>query len=116
MRHIFADILHFCHNLLCFSRKKGIRKAFPQVVHGQWRRMQHIIGIKPVIAQFVKYYLVSRKVENLLRKQLLQAVDCKQQGRFTKLIGMHSVTNMPDRADCKENLQIRITCRHTGNQ
>ena len=75
-----------------------------------------IIGIKPVIAQFVKYYLVSRKVENLLRKQLLQAVDCKQQGRFTKLIGMHSVTNMPDRADCKENLQIRITCRHTGNQ
>ena len=40
--------------------------------------MKHVIGIIAIITQFIQNDLIRRKVEHMIRKELLQAVDGKQ--------------------------------------
>ena len=89
-----------------FAHYSGIRKAFPQVVHGQWRRMQHIIGIKPVIAQLVHHNFESRKITGK-RKLFHQFIDSQMKRTFAYGILTGAVFPVTNGAYRENYLQIR---------
>lgn len=56
------------------------------------------------------------EIENMFWESGLQLIHGKQQGSFTELVGMHSVTHVADGADGKQYFQPGNPRQQTGKQ
>ena len=70
--------------------------------------MNQVVSIKPVVAQLVHHYLISRKIQTHIRTLPTQAVHGKQQHRLAQLVGMQSIALMSYRAHRKHHLHVRV--------
>ncbi len=74
------------------------------MVGGNIRRVNHVGGIKTVVAKFVVHDFICREITcvNILEAQ---SVGCYQQVGLAYAVGMESVGFMPDRAYCVKDFE-----------
>ena len=107
------DGLPFTQVVMCLCTEISLAKGFPNIVHGLWGGMEHVFGIKPIVAQGIIHDFIGRKIVG--RPGFHQFMRGQKQGGFAQLASMKTILLVANGAYREHDFRVGIAIFHLLN-
>ena len=107
------DGLPFMQVIMCLCAEISLAKGFPNIVHGLWGGMEHIFGIKPIVAQGIIHDFIGWEIVG--RPGFHQFMRCQKQGGFAQLASMKTIFLVANGTYREHDFRVGVAISHLLN-